>query len=488
MKNTKRILAGVMALSLTAALTACGDKGENGDATTTTTTMATTTAKTVDINTAELQEDEQSTLEDVMSQAQDVELENKTVKWLAHYDINPNAETGASKSVGLEMFEQKYGGNIKWYQTTWNTRYDDLSKNLLGGEGIDIFPGDDTANFPQGIISGMFQPVDDYIDINSAVWQNVASAMDLYKFGGKRYEFVTQVTAEACVLYNKATIDAQGFDDPWDLYKSGEWNWDKFKEMLFDFVDPDANQYGLDGYWTEKALVMSAGVPFIGISNDGYVQNNVTDATVEKAMNFQYELSQNNCKFIRGENFNWQEQPQMLGTGEQLFYIIGPYAIQRDPKTWTVEVSPEDIGVVPVPSPAGSDPYQGAKVNGYALCKGAGNPQGAALFAECEVIGTYDERTVAISDRKSLDDYQWDEELLAKMKEIDDLARQYPVVDLSAGCSKDIASLTTDGGDQMGMRSALDGTDWATMRDKISGPLDILVTEVNDKLKAAMAE
>lgn len=226
----------------------------------------------------------------------------------------------------------------------------------------------------------------------------------------------------------------------------------------------------------------------IGLSDDGYIRSNVTDATVEKAMNFQYELSQNNCKFIRGENFGWQEQPQMLGTGEQLFYIIGAWGIRKDPDTWTIEVPPEDIGVAPVPSPAGSDPYQAATVEGYVLCKGAGNPQGAALFAECAVLGTFDERTVAISDKKILDECKWSEEILAQVKEIDDLARKYPVVDLSAGCSKDIASLTTDGGDQMGVRSALDGTDWATMRDKISGPLDILVAEVNEKLKSAMAE
>ena len=488
MKNTKRILAGVTALSLTAALTACADKGENGDATTTTTTMAATTAKTVDINTGTLNEEDQAALEEVMDQTQDVELENKTVKWLAKYDLNPNEEQGMSKSVALEMFEQKYGGNIKWYQTTWENRQNDLSKYMLGGEGIDLFPGEDTANLPQGIISGMFQSVDDYIDINSPIWQNVAEAMDIYKFGGKHYEFVSSVTAEEVVLYNKATIDAQGFDDPWELYKSGEWNWDKFKEMLLDFVDVDAGQYGLDGYWSEKPLLLSAGVPMIGLSDDGYIQNNVNDATVEKAMNFQYELSQNNCKFIRGESFSWREQPQMLGTGEQLFYIIGAWGIRKDPDTWTIEVSPEDIGVAPVPSPAGSDPYQAATVEGYVLCKGAGNPQGAALFAECAVLGTFDERTVAISDKKILDECKWSEEILAQVKEIDELARKYPVVDLSAGCSKDIASLTTDGGDKMGVRSALDGTDWATMRDKISGPLDILVAEVNEKLKAAMAE
>ena len=49
---------------------------------------------------------------------------------------------------------------------------------------------------------------------------------------GKPYEFIPDVTAECVVIYDKSTIEAQGLDDPWDLYEAGEWNWDTFKSML----------------------------------------------------------------------------------------------------------------------------------------------------------------------------------------------------------------------------------------------------------------
>ena len=168
MKNIKRTLAGLTALALTAGLTACGggntDDGAQQvvDEVLEETTATTTTAKTVAVNTEELKEEEADALEDTMSQLQDVELENKTIKWLAHYDINPGGN-GASKKVELELFERKYGGSIKWYRTTWENRYNDLSTYVLGGEGIDFFPSE-AGNLPKGIISGMFQPVDDYID------------------------------------------------------------------------------------------------------------------------------------------------------------------------------------------------------------------------------------------------------------------------------------------------------------------------------------
>ena len=484
MNNSKKIFAGLMALSMMAGLTACGNNDGSSDATSEETTT-TTTAKTVAVNTEELKEDEAAALEDTMSQLQDVELENKTIKWLAHYDLNPSSN-GASKSVGLEMFEKKYGGEIQYYPTTWENRFNDLSTYVLGGEGIDFFPGDDTANFPKGIVSGMFQPVDDYIDMNSAIWQNTKDAMELLNFGGKHYEFITTVTAEAVVIYNKATIEANGLDDPWDLYEAGEWNWDTFKQMLLDFVDEDSDQWGLDGFWAEKALFLSAGVPSVQ-SVDGNLVCNINDATVEKAMNYQYDLYTNGLVFPR-EQFAWSEQPSFMGEGRQLFYICGAWTVQAAPETWSTSIDPEDLGLAPVPSPADSDPWQGATLGGYALCKGAQNPAGVALFAECQILGSNDESAIAISDRKAMDDYGWSQELVDKNKAINEIARQYPVVDLAAGCSTDIASLTTDGGDTIGLRAALHGVDWATNREAIAETVIMLVDEVDQNVKAKQAE
>ena len=484
MNNSKKIFAGLMALSMMAGLTACGNNDGSSDATSEETTT-TTTAKTVAVNTEELKEDEAAALEDTMSQLQDVELENKTIKWLAHYDLNPSSN-GASKSVDLEMFEKKYGGEIQYYPTTWENRFNDLSTYVLGGEGVDFFPGDDTANFPKGIVSGMFQPVDDYIDMNSAIWQNTKDAMELLNFGGKHYEFITTVTAEAVVIYNKATIEANGLDDPWDLYEAGEWNWDTFKQMLLDFVDEDSDQWGLDGFWAEKALFLSAGVPSVQ-SVDGNLVCNINDATVEKAMNYQYDLYTNGLVFPR-EQFAWSEQPSFMGEGRQLFYICGAWTVQAAPETWSTAIDPEDLGLAPVPSPADSDPWQGATLGGYALCKGAQNPEGVALFAECQILGSNDESAVAISDRKAMDDYGWSQELIDKNKAINEIARQYPIVDLATGCSTDIASLTTDGGDTIGLRAALHGVDWATNREAIADTVIMLVDEVDQNVKAKQAE
>ncbi|MCR5805499.1 MAG: extracellular solute-binding protein [Oscillospiraceae bacterium] len=490
MKKIRRTLAGVCALTMAASFTACGGDSSNGTSTTnapeTTTTAATTTAVTVSLNTETVSEEDQNTLD---AQADkflpDKELENKEIKWLAHYDLNPNTTAGVSESIDLNLFRTRYGGTIKYYSTTWNSRYADLSTYVLGGEGIDFFPCD-TASLPKGVISGMFQAVDDYIDLSDPLWDDVKEAMEIYNFNGKHYEFVTNVSAEQVVIYNTQTLEENGLEDPWELYQDGEWNWDTFKDMLQEFVHPDDEAdptYGLDGYWAEKALFLSAGVPAVTTTDDGSLKVNLTDPTVEKAQNFLYDLYTQGL-VINREVFDWQEQPAFMGDGRELFYIVGAWHCNTAPDTWATKIDPENLGIAPVPSPARSDPYQSATLDGWVLCKGAANPEGVATFALCNRLANTNDEAIAIGDEKLKADAQWSDDLIARNKEINDLAKKYPVVDLATGISTDVASITTDGGDNVGLRASMHGTDWATTRDSINDVLVMLVEEADNQLKS----
>ncbi|MBQ3160814.1 MAG: extracellular solute-binding protein [Oscillospiraceae bacterium] len=484
MKDIKKLLAGAMALTITAGLSACASDDDAGTADVTTTAeVTTTTAKTVATNTETLAAEEVDALSTAMSKLQDVELENKEIKWFAHYDINPSGN-GASKKVELELFERKYGGSIKWYQTTYENRFNDLSTYVLGGEGIDFYASD-AANLPKGIVSGMFQAVDDYIDLDSEIWQPTSEAIKAYKFGNNHYMMVTNTRANYYVYYNKATIEANGLDDPWDLYKAGEWNWDTFKSMLQEFVDEENDQWGLDNWFNEMALAYSAGVPVVS-SIDGQIKCNLNDPTMEKAMNFQYDLYTSGL-VLPLEQFNWSIQPAMMGEGRQLFWIGGYWEAEGDPSTWSHGIEPENLGFVPTPSPAGSDPYQAATLEGYVLCKGAQNPEGVARFAECTIVAVNDPDSIAISERKIMDDAKWSQELIDRFNEINDLAKKYPVVDLVSGCSADIESLTTASAESA-LKAAFHGTDWATTRETYADTVNLLVEELNTELQAKVAE
>ncbi len=193
----------------------------------------------------------------------------------------------------MELFEKKYDGVIETYSTTWANQYSDLSTFILGGEGIDFFPAAEAV--PKCVLSGMTQSYDDYVDWTNPLWESVSGLNDMFAVGEKHYLMACQATEGFVVYYNRKTIEALGFDDPKELYEKGEWTLEKFKEMLLDYVDPDSEQYGLDGWFNATPLYLASGVPFVSLS-DGKLVNNMMDPAFERAMQYQYDLNKNGLR------------------------------------------------------------------------------------------------------------------------------------------------------------------------------------------------
>ncbi|MDE6594419.1 MAG: carbohydrate ABC transporter substrate-binding protein, partial [Oscillospiraceae bacterium] len=119
MKNFKRTIAFVSALTLMGTMAACAnDSGSASNETTTTTAPK------------ELNEEDKAAVDQMLDVSEDEKLENGTVKWLSWYDINP--ADNKPKLTALELFETKYGGKIEFIPTTWENRFNDLSTLVVG--------------------------------------------------------------------------------------------------------------------------------------------------------------------------------------------------------------------------------------------------------------------------------------------------------------------------------------------------------------------
>ena len=474
MKNTKRIIAACAALCLMSSLTACGENGdsEHGyllDETT-------TTALTVEINTQTLAPEQEEQVND-LADSLTGELENKTIKWMSFYDPWHPTGAGNTKPVSVELFEKKYGGEIEYYPTTWANQYSDLSTMILSGEGIDFFPGAEAV--PKCVISGMTQSYDEYIDWTNPLWQSVSELNDMFRIGGKHYLMACQAMEGYVVYYNRKTIEENGYDDPKDLYENGEWTMEKFKEMLLDFVDPEADRYGLDGWFNATPLYLASGVPSVSLS-DGKVVSNINDTSFERAMQFQYDLNKNGL-VIDKSLFNWQTQIQYIGEGKELFYIGGLYEIEQSPDIWTKTFGEvQDVFFVPIPRDKEADKYYyNAEIDCYNLCKGAGNPEGTVRFMECIIASYYDENAREISNDKHKTDYGWTDEMLEMKEEVRRITNENPVRDIYGGLSTDTANIISDA-----INQPIQGGDWYSVRDSITPSVDLCVEEVNGQIAA----
>ena len=123
------------------------------------------------------------------------------------------------------------------------------------------------------------------------------------------------------------------------------------------------------------------------------------------------------------------------------------------------------------------------------MTKGAQNPLGVALYVECGLAAAVDEGAREVNDKQCREEFKWPQDVIDHLYEINDLARQYPVVDLAGGMSTEIESLTTSNANKsVGLNAALHGVEWATTREELSGALDVLVAEVVDGLEKAQNE
>lgn len=460
MKKFRAITAFILALSVILSITACTEKEKENP------------YANVDVS-AEVRN---KIKDNVMSTdlLPDEELENKTIKWLANWDINPDS-TGKNKPTELVAFEEKYGGKIEWIQCEFGERYEKLAQMIDSGDGVDFFYAGDMDAFPKGAIKGMFAPVDDYINFDSPLWEDVKDVNDSLMWNDNHYCVVTQTTGDkvACV-YNKKTVEEAGLTDPAELYAKGEWNWNTFHDMLKKFVNVDNQKYGIDGWWYEFGLIATTGVPAVELKN-GLLVSNIADPAMERVQNFMYDLNASGSIAIGVGDYGWDAHPEYVGEGKLLFYPVGLYEFYMDAESWKKKYG-EDVGFVPMPKDPESDEYYvPVGMEGYCFVKGGQNPEGVARYLDCKRFAIMDEDTSILGDKQFRDDFGWTEEMIEMKKSMQELADENPFLDLSTGVSTDCGEIL-----DTNLRSASKGVPWNETYDAIYATLDLMLEDANN--------
>ncbi len=412
-------------------------------------------------------------LENEKSITLDGELENKTIKWMSDWDINPN-ESDPVPHADLYYFQQVYGGNIEFYYVDYEQRYDKLAEAISSGEGIDFFFAGNGDAIPKGAIREMFVPVDDYIDFKSPLWKDVKDVNDSIMWNGKHYTAVVQTTGDSvAVLYNRKTIQEAGLDDPAVLYENDQWTWDTFQGLLEKYVDTSNQRYGIDGWWFEFGLINTTGVPPVGIE-DGKIVSNLSDPNMERVQNWIYELYQKDLIAIGVGDYGWESKPNYIGEGKLLFYPVGLYELYSKPEEWKEKYG-EDVFFVPMPKDPKADKYYvSAKMEAYSIVSGASNPEGVAKYLDCKRYVLMNDEARAAADTMYTENYGWTQEMVDMKESIQELADKNPVLDISRGVSADCGDIIDSS-----LRNAARGTPWSETYDSISAVVQNYIDKVN---------
>ncbi|MBQ8978160.1 MAG: extracellular solute-binding protein [Oscillospiraceae bacterium] len=379
--RSRKIMAALAALAVALPLGSCSSESSEPSPNDVTTTQATEwTGDAVEV--------------EEMDDTLDVDIKGKELVWLGIYDLNPTNDS-PERSPELALFEDTYGAKIKYMPTTSDKRFDDLATNILGGTSPDIFAYE-WRSFPYDISKGQYQPIDSLVNWDDPKWADVKETADSFIWKGDHYiaPLGYSFNDTQVLMYNKTTIENEGFEDPYQLYLDGKWTWTEFVEMMKKYVEnhPGEEIYGIGGWWA-NAFVFTAGDTMVTYDGTTFT-NNLRSAKIEKAQGVLQDIFRNNL-IKRG----WIGPESAFLDDSILFYGMGTWAYNAASLS-----RPDDvIQIVPFPKADDSDNYYVSnKVFSYMWVKGSENGDCVSAWLDCNRTVNYDDKYTEATKEKFL--------------------------------------------------------------------------------------
>ncbi len=387
MKKYQKIFSLLLAISMmSATMASCGKDDDNGGS-------ETVSGTSVTANDYEWSGDDVSieteSVRDQLDEERDIT--GQSIVWLGSYYMNPT-ESSPDRSNALAMFEDEFGGKVEDVVVGSTELFDKLSAMILGGEQVDFFDYQWLA-IPNGVYKEQYQPIDGIVDLEHEIWDDVEGFTEMFEVNGEHYMVPLDIADSSIITYSRSLMVEEGLEDPYELFKNGEWTWSKFESMMETFKNNAAEgevRYGVNG-WIGQALMQSAGVAVVE-NEDGTFVNNIHAPELE-----QYGLLLQNMAAQNLYDPSWKSYfPEDNLT---LFYGMG---------TWTLKESnnknPEgDIFIVPMPKYDEADEhYMSVDIHSYMWVKNSTKGDAVGIFLECERLACIDDDFVDAAKEKAM--------------------------------------------------------------------------------------
>lgn len=404
MNTWKRIAACGLALAMAASFTACEEEGaENsgsvnapGPVQTSATQASTTTDPDENAST-------DKEIKDINTESYTPDGNAGNIRFLGFYDITGDQK---GKEQCLIFQSELYGGTIEYISSPSGDAYYEKLGALIAADDSPDLVTKDAMLYPGNVSKNLFEPLDDLIDYKSPLWIDMADVIESYTYKGKHYYYPHRITTSFALNYSKKTIEENNLEDPYELYKKGEWTWDAWRKMMQEFCDKDSDNMGF--YATDTiltSLIATTGTTLIDTKSDGTILNNINDPNVTKAMGFYEELYRDGVMYAK-QLGDWVP-PQtfatncskllFLGMEPEWTYIAATEQLQN-PQGVESDIFGEvsEFAFVPFPRDPDADAYyQAYDTYGFLIPKGAKNKKGAVDMINCFRVYDTDEGIIA---------------------------------------------------------------------------------------------
>lgn len=279
-------------------------------------------------------------------------------------------EVNAIEKKKIKAFELAYGCKVETSVVAWN----DFKNQFLAMVAAGTVP--DTVGIPdetylKWVSKGLLQPIDDYVNINDAVWSK--EIWDAFSWKGKHYGIggANGVTPMFCI-YNASLFKAKGVKTPMEYYKENNWNFDTFKKTAIAMTYGDV--VGASVSW-RYLLHLCNGNTAVNIdAANGKVTNALTEKSAITATELLVDLK-------RGGYVTFESPFDLFGNAQIAMVLERPWNIigQFDLRNTTLKNA--EIEIAPLPKgPDAKKEYSINIMNANGVPTKAQNPLGACAW------------------------------------------------------------------------------------------------------------
>ncbi len=398
----KNLLSVVSAITVISVISSCG-AAERSDTPSVTEENETTSVSVTSIDELDIETDWES-----MAEIEEIDVKNEAgtgplyvsgkkaglVKALCYYDL------ATTQSDLAELLAQRYGGTIETEVTSSGSAYfEKLGALIAAGDSPDIVRYDWMA-YPTAIAKNMYTPLDDWLDIDSALWSGEKEVIESFNYHGKHYYFPSNVSTNFALIYNARSIEETGLENPADLYFEGNWTWDKFEQLIGDWHRQGDEYIGFTGgSWSAMMFANTTGVKIIDATGNDII-NNMKNTEVQRTMDWLMNLKK--LGYI-GDGF--VDPAEAFVDGKLLFLGMGlSWGYESAQESFFKKNLDGEFEVVPFPRDVNADRYyMAADTYGFLIPAGAKNIQGGVDWILCGRLTATDPEIIAKDRAKLMD-------------------------------------------------------------------------------------
>ena len=320
---------------------------------------------------------------------------------LVMYNWNTASEyTGAPEVI--EKFTKETGIKVTWQNVTFDNYFTKLTALVASGKNI---PDVVRLRADEYTLLQNLQPLSKTgYDFSDQAWDQ--GLMGLYTYGNNTYATSLQNTHIGCVnmlFYNSSLIKKYDLEDPYQLWKAGKWNWDKYIEMCRAFKEVAGDgAVASNGEGHFKVYGSCYGLQGAIAYNGKSFYNAMKDANFLEVHQKLGDLYNKEKLFEFGGQTKFND-------GTSLFSIGSAIHLRRKNSYFGNLKSANTLMAVPLPEITGQGTYyQGlGEAEAYGIAKGASNPEAVPYFLRYFLDGSNYQLSNYFGNEQNLEVYNW---------------------------------------------------------------------------------